>query len=164
MSREINTFRQDSQPLNLANAEITSLKQRLKELEMALTDSSRNAKFRNSSNVEQMLQNENIKNQDVISRLRQALIQQKAVESRLVQELLSLRQGAADYELICKKIVACCCDCNEQDAGQIMGPLFNVLETQGSIDKRTLHGFLEPFKRDENQSISHYSLTNAFSN
>ena len=168
MSREINSFRQDSQPLISANAEITSLKQRIKELEMALTDSARYGKPRNSStsSVESMLQSENLKNQDMISRLRQALLQQKAVESRLVKELLSLRQGASDYELICKKIVACCCDCNESVVDQIMGPLFNALETQGRIDMRMLTGFLEPYKRGREEhcedTLNEGGIENAF--
>ena len=157
MSREINSYRQDAQPLLAANAEIHTLKQRILELENALSEADNAGKMKNAnsaSNMESILQNENIKNQDLISRLRQALIQQKSVESRLVKELLTLRQGASDYETICKKIIACCCDCNEQDVDQIMGPLFNTLEKEGRIDKRMLTSFLEPFKNRQNQQAS----------
>jgi predicted RNase H-like nuclease (RuvC/YqgF family) len=147
MSREISQYRKEIEPLKHENAQIPEYKTTIQNLlrEKATV----NSKFSNLTHGTTVNSGTN----DEISRLKLALSHQKTVESRLCQELVTLRASAGHHELSCKKIISVCCNVPLSKIEKSAARLLESLRDEGSNDFELISTFIAQIK-DENASIS----------
>ena len=107
ISREVSHYRKSIGPLEIENAEIPILKNRIQILENALNEKA------NGTNEAQYVSNslaqKSISLSDEILRLRECLAHEKNVEAHLCKEIKTLRATASQHESFFRRIIAECC-------------------------------------------------------
>lgn len=148
MTREITQYRKEIDPLRTENAVIPELKLRVQALEKALSEKqSRNSNFATVPDTPSG--DDNSQSQEEITRLRLALAHQKAVETHLCQELVTLRGTIGQHELSCKKIISACCNVPLQQVDEILQPLLDALESDDfNLDMRLVTGVMSRIRAE----------------
>jgi DNA repair exonuclease SbcCD ATPase subunit len=139
LSKELTAYRNEIGPLKAENSQIPELKARISSLEKSLKE--KNILPTPSSDRSLILEEE-------LARLKVALSQQKAVESRLCQELVSLRASVGRHERSCKNIISVCCNVPLQNVEELIDPLMTALEADGfNLDVGLVSAFLARVRR-----------------
>jgi uncharacterized coiled-coil protein SlyX len=154
MTKEVNRYRKEMEPLQVANRRIPELQQRILKLEKELAEKNQPGTIQTVATVPSSPTNENIsQNEKEIARLQNAITQQKAVESRLCQELAALKNTIGARELSCKKIISACCNVPLRNVDEILQPLLDALESEGSnLDLRIVSGFMSRVRQNSGNS------------
>ncbi|KAJ3128569.1 transcriptional regulator swi6 [Nowakowskiella sp. JEL0407] len=88
--------------------------------------------------------------QSEVQALRAQLATREAELKALKHELFALKSSSGQYETQCKKIIAACCDINEDEVELMLEPLLNAVESDpGNLDVSSIAEFMSRVKQDE---------------